>query len=226
MTVERLGLTTSTSRIADGVFFVVPAEFRRRGNDLRRAEVRMAQRERMLIAVTELVAQHGYRGVGIRDIVKQAKVSLATFYECFADKDVCYFAAYDRFIAVLLDRLVAALDHGSEWEDRVRLVVRSYLEALDADPVAARAFEVELDALGRPARERRRRANQGMGGLVQAMREETWPGHPALVESAYVGVVCAVQQLASDALDGGYEGSLADMTEEISGWVVATLSAG
>ncbi|WP_148046133.1 TetR/AcrR family transcriptional regulator [Nocardioides marmoriginsengisoli] len=216
----------SRSRVADGAFFVVPAEFRRRGNDLRRAEVRLAQRERMLIAVTELVAQHGYRGVGVRDIVGRAKVSLATFYDCFTDKDACYFAAYDRFVVVLLGRLEPALEQGTEWEERVRQVVRSYLAALDADPVVARAFEVEMDALGRPARERRRRANQGMGRLVKAMREETWPDHPTLVESAYVGVVCAVQQLASDALDGGYVGCLADMTEEISGWVVATLGAG
>lgn len=182
------------------------------------------QRERLMVAVTELMAHLGYRSIGVRDIARQAKVSLAAFYDCYADKDECCFAAYDRFIAVLLDRIAAALDDGDSWEERMASVVRSYLAALDSDPVVARAFQVEMDALGRPARERRRQALHGIGLALKTRREERWPDHPRIPESGYVAAVYGVRQLASDALDAGDEGHLIDMADEVGLWAAASLT--
>lgn len=215
----------TTPHVADGVFFRAPADLPRGRHDLAHEQIQTAQRERLMAAVTELMAHRGYRGVGVRDIAKQAKVSLSAFYDCYADKDECFFAAYDRFIAVLLERISAALEEGDSWETRLTNVVRSYLEAMDADPVVARAFQVEMDALGRPARERRRQALRGIAMALKSSREQIWTDHPTVPESAYVGVVYAVRQLASDALDAGSGGPLIDMVDEISPWVTASLGA-
>lgn len=74
-------------------------------HELSRDDVLTAQRERLMIATTELMADSGYQGVGVRQIAKRARISPAAFYECFPDKDACVFAAYGRFIEVLLTRI-------------------------------------------------------------------------------------------------------------------------
>ena len=94
-------------RVADGVFFTVPETLPRGRHKLSPEQVSDAQSERMLAAVTELLAARGYRGFGVGEIATRAGVSLEAFYKCFAGKDACIFAGYDRFIDVLLRRIAA-----------------------------------------------------------------------------------------------------------------------
>jgi len=207
------------THIAEGVFFTSPGALPRGRHNLTRDEVLTAQRERLMIAVTELMAQGGYRGIGVRDIAAHARISQAAFYECYADKGECVFAAYDRFIALLLHRVAAAIGDDAPWDAMIRRVIRAYLATLDEDLVVARAFQVEMDALGRPARDRRREALVGIAMVLKAERERLWPEAPAVADSAYVGGVYAVRQLASDALDEQASPRLADLTEELAVWV-------
>jgi AcrR family transcriptional regulator len=133
--------------VRDGVFFTLPEALPRGRHNLTREQVTDAQRERLLAAVTELLAGRGYAGFGVGDVAGRAGVSLGTFYACFGGKDACIFAGYDRFIEVLL-RNVAAVDLPNE--DRAALtdaLVGAYLETLGQDLVVARAYQVEIDAL-------------------------------------------------------------------------------
>jgi AcrR family transcriptional regulator len=54
------------------------------------------QRMRLLAAAVEVAAAEGYARARIGDIAKQARVSRATFYELFADKEECFLVAYRR----------------------------------------------------------------------------------------------------------------------------------
>lgn len=94
-------------RIASGLFFSVPDTLPRGRHGLSREQVAAAHRERLMIAATELMAAGGYRGVGVREVCARASVSAAAFYACFPDKEACIYAAYERFIGVLTDRLTA-----------------------------------------------------------------------------------------------------------------------
>jgi AcrR family transcriptional regulator len=94
-------------RVRDGVFFTLPEALPRGRHQLTRDQISGAQRERLLVAVTELLAARGYRGFGIGDVATRAGVSLGTFYECFDGMDACVFAGYDRFIEVLLREMGA-----------------------------------------------------------------------------------------------------------------------
>ncbi|GIF03259.1 hypothetical protein Asi03nite_07970 [Actinoplanes siamensis] len=202
-------------RIASGVIFTVPAALPRGRHELPRERVVAAQREKMLIAATELLAGVGHRAFGVREICARASVSRAAFYECFADKDACVYAAYDRFIAVFLDRLAAGA--GDDWGDVVGGFVTAYLHVLTSDRVAARAFQVEMDALGRPARQRRREAIRQLAEFVRAAH----PGNAPL--SACVGAICALRQIASDALDSGDPPDLVSLAPELTAWLTRTL---
>lgn len=192
----------SVLQVADGVFFTRPAALPRGRHGLSREEVRAAHQERMMIAATELTAEQGLAAVGVREICMRAAVSRAAFYEVFTDKEACFKMAYDRFISVLLRRL--ALDAGvaGSWTMYVELVMKSYLDTLQADVVTARAFQVEMDALGREGRQQRRHA---LERVAQFLREErkryAEPGEEIASAREYLGIVYAVRQLASDALD-------------------------
>ncbi|WP_083972072.1 TetR/AcrR family transcriptional regulator [Actinoplanes awajinensis] len=191
-------------RIASGVVFTTPPSLPRGRHELTREQVSTAQREKMLIAATELLAGEGYRGFGVREICARAAVSRAAFYESFADKDACVYAAYDRFIEVFLARLAADAGTARDWAGVVGGFVTAYLGTLEWDRVAARAFQVEMDALGRPARQRRRQAVERLAGFIRDLREQKFPGDgPAAPLSAFVGAIYALRQIASDALDSG-----------------------
>jgi AcrR family transcriptional regulator len=62
------------------------------------------QRERLLRAIVERVAEGGYPSARVGDIAAHAGVSRATFYELFENKEECFLAAHRE----LADRLSAA----------------------------------------------------------------------------------------------------------------------
>jgi AcrR family transcriptional regulator len=208
-----------TGRIRDGVFFHVPVVLPRGRHELTREQVVGAQRERLMIAMTELMADRGYQRVGVREITARASVSRGAFYDCFADKEACVFAAYDRFIDVLLQRLAESVQHAHGWEAFVLGIVEVYLGTLQQDLVVGRAFQVEMDAVGPEARQRRRQALVGLAQFIRTERERLWPSERAPVPlSAYIGAVYAVRQIACDALDEEANPDLLSLAPELATW--------
>ena len=131
-----------------------------------------------MAAFTELVADRGLRSVTVTDVVAHAGVSRAAFYSCFDDLTGCANAAYERFISVLLTRLAEAMDPSDHWHEFVESAIRAYLEALQADPVVARAMQIEMDAAGKPARIRRRRALRADRRRNRVATRAATPGGP------------------------------------------------
>ena len=208
-------------RVRDGVFFTMPEALPRGRHKLTREQVLAAQRERLLAAVTELLAGRGYAGFGVGEVAGRAGVSLGTFYDCFAGKDACVFAGYDRFIEVLLKRIVAVDAPDEDRPALAQALIGAYLDTLAHDLVVARAYQVEIDALGPPARARRREALTLFATNIRdrAERRGGRGGPPALAWSAYIGAVYAARQLASDALDTADEPDLAALGAELAAWM-------
>ena len=205
--------------IVDGVFFTRPPALPRGRHDLPAERVVAAQRERMMIAATELVAGGGHRGASVRDICARASVSRAAFYECFTDKDDCIGAAYDRFIAVVGAALRRGDPRAADWPSFVAGFVEAYLATLQRDPVSAFAFTVEMDALGRPARRRRREAVTGLAHLLRDERERWSPGSGGAVPlGPYVAALYAARQAVADALDEDAP-DLMVLLPELAGWL-------
>ena len=100
-----------------------------------------------MAAFTELLAASGYGGVRVAEIANRAGVSNEAFYEVFNDKEDCAFAAYDRFIEVLVANGYP-FTPSQTWREYCRVALEAYLGALEDDLVVARAFQLEMDALG------------------------------------------------------------------------------
>ena len=83
------------------------------------------QRERLLDAIANVVAEKGYAATRVADITDYAGVSRKTFYELFSDKEDCFLAAYDASRAMLMDRLAHACGGGRRpWEGRCARAAR------------------------------------------------------------------------------------------------------
>lgn len=215
-----------TKSVREGVFFAAQAATLPRGrHQLSREEVLTSQRERLMAALTELLAAGGQANLAVGDVADRAHVSRASFYECFDDLEACAFAAYDRFIEVLLGRLIAA--GGTTWDDKLYALVEAYLGTLQEDLVVARAFQVEMDALGPGARARRRRSLVRFAEHIRAERERLGSSAGPIAPlplSAFVGAVYAARQLACDALDEVAEPDLLALAPELNGWLAVLLA--
>lgn len=114
-----------------------------------------SQRPRILDAMTDLVATHGYAGTTVREIARAAGVSLSTFYEHFADKQQCFLAAYDR----VADQLFAAIAEETRRATDPRIGLEAgiarYFTWFAEHPSAAATFVVEVHTAGPAALARR-----------------------------------------------------------------------
>lgn len=213
--------------IRPGVFFTPRSDLPRGRHALDRDQVSAVQRERLMAAFTELIAAHGLTAVTVADVVGRARVSRAAFYSCFDDLGGCADAAYERFIAVLIDRLTDALAQASgDWEATIEETLRAYLDALVADPVVARAMQLEMDAAGRPARLRRQAALRGLADTLAARHAEAVLEDPTarpLPDEAFLAVVYAVRQLACDALDSEDDPDLPALVDPLVQWIGALI---
>ena len=212
------------ARVKEGLFFAKPAVLPRGRHGLPRQQALTLQRERMMAAITELMAERGYEPVRVGDVSERAGVSRATFYECFENKQDCAFAAYDRFIEVLLQRIAPALDPAKGAQAYAEAILEAYLGTLEDDPVVGRAFLHEIDAAGAPARSRRRDSLRAFAEGIRHHHEivAEYDGSMRLLpDIGYLGVVYGVRQVASDALDQSREPDLRCLIPDLTRWILA-----
>lgn len=117
-----------------------------------------SHRERLIRAMVRQVAEHGYDQVSVADVVEEAGVSRTAFYEEFAGKDDCLFAAYDALVDDLLERIRDSFAPDDPWPVKVRVALKALLNDLAAHPELARMATVDLPSAGPDAHERYRGA--------------------------------------------------------------------
>lgn len=134
---------------------VVPRILPRGRHKLDPQLVAASQRQRLLEAIAELVAERGYSAVTIGDIVARAGTAKRTFYDHFADKLQCFLAALDG----ITDSLVAASARlfavSGTVRERCEYSMRGYIELLASMPNTTKVFYLESTAAGAEAVTRR-----------------------------------------------------------------------
>src|SRR3954466_9197174 len=121
----------------------IPRRLPRGSHGLDRDVVEASQRTRLLEAVGRAVAERGYSGATIDDVVRRAGVSKKTFYDHFADKQDCFLAAYETASEELLRRVAEAQESDLDWRECTRAGIAAYLRWLAGDPALARVYLVE-----------------------------------------------------------------------------------
>ncbi len=148
------------------------------------------QRQRLLAATEQLMAERGCAGTTIERIAKLARVSSITFYDHFASKEEALVAAFEQVAEEVRARLAAAVSGDLPWPEQIREGLRALLATLAARPEWGRVclaetqrggpgllahYEAVLDSAVPKLREGRRFA-AAAGDLPETLEETTVAG--------------------------------------------------
>jgi AcrR family transcriptional regulator len=181
---------------------------------LDRAIVLRIQRDRLLRAMVDVVAQVGFHATSVEKVIRQAGMSRRTFYDVFVDKDDCFLAAYDDVADHAVAYVAEATAAGGSARERVERFVEAFAGFWAEEPVAARACVVEVMAAGSAARARRARVIRRLAALVEQHLREL-RGRPGLEPLAAIAFVGAVNELASTVIERGGAAGLAELSGDI-----------
>lgn len=101
------------------------------------------QRDRLIVALVDCLAESGYEMTTVAAVGQRARVSKSDFYRHFASKDACFLAAYDASVAQLRERVMVACREGAEWVDRIRRGLSELLAFLASEPAQANLLLVD-----------------------------------------------------------------------------------
>lgn len=155
---------------------------------LPRTYVSNNQRERILDAVVQVVGSNGYAAFTIEDVISTAGVSRRTFYDHFSNKEQAFLAAYDLIVGHLMGSVRASFGRGTDWVDRIRRGLSTFLESLAQEPLAAHVCIVEILAGGPLALQRRADAMSGFEGFFALEHQVHRPTQPLAAETVIGGL--------------------------------------
>jgi AcrR family transcriptional regulator len=162
-------------------------------------------RARIFEAMARAVAERGYAGATIGDVVNGARISRRTFYEHFRDKEHCFVETYrvgcENGIAQI-DASLRALND-PDWLTRLSVSLETYLAMLAAEPHFARVLLIDVLGAGPRALEMRERILgvyvEHYRGLRERARSEE-PGLPDVPDEFLRALVGGIAELVQQCL--------------------------
>ncbi len=174
------------------------------------------QRERIVTALVDTVAERGYNETTVGDITKAAAVSRRTFYEHFADKEASFLAAYEMVSEHIRSSMEAAAEAFEEWPQKVRAALATMLRFLSAEPELARLYMIEPIAAGGEAAARHQASMQAFVEILKAGRPARSGERPlpeATEEALVGGIVTLIVREISAGRTAELEQLLPDLVE-------------
>jgi AcrR family transcriptional regulator len=186
----------------------------------------------MLPAIVRVVADKGYSGTTVADIIALAGVSRRTFYEHFASVEACFLAAYDDGLQALLAAVNDALAGvpKDDWQARSRAAVDAYLRALSAAPAgAAWAYTVEVLGAGRKALARRAAVLAQWVAQWRALQQARSAADPAVRpvdDATLLALVGGIEELVRECLRTRNARQLPSLLDAATGLALRVLDGG
>lgn len=135
------------------------------------------RREQLLDVTKQLVGQQGFHGLSIEAIAKRAGITRPVIYAHFDDLDALLEAMLEREAMRALAQLAAImpteLPEGGERGRALLGALRSYLQAVEADPVTWRLVLMPPEGAPRGLREQ---VERGREAVVAALAQVVGPG--------------------------------------------------
>jgi AcrR family transcriptional regulator len=191
--------------------------------------VATSQRERMLDAISHVVAAKGFKGATVADVIAHAGVSRRTFYEQFQDLEACFLAAYERGMQGLFGAIRQALRDTppDDWQARTRRAVQAYLQALAAAPEVTWSFSIESLGAGTLALERRGWVLDqwvAQWRALQTLRERADPTAAKVSDTRLLALVGGIEELVRDCLRRRGAQALPKLAAPITDFALAVLT--
>jgi AcrR family transcriptional regulator len=188
--------------------------------------VRSSQRERLVRAVVECVARHGFEATTVPMVVAAARVSSNAFYEHFTDKTDCFLRACDEIARELLSELVTLVSE-PDWIQALSKGMRLYLRWWHERPAFARAYLLSLQHAGERAAEQRERTYEQFEAmftdLARRARAEQ-PALPLLSPLAARALVVVITDAVAQRVRAGHADQLLELEGELTSLAVTLLA--
>lgn len=188
--------------------------------------VRSSQRERLLRAMIECVAEYGFEATTVPMVVAAARVSGNAFYKFFGDKTDCFLAACDEVADELRAELVA-LTAEPDWIQAMRKGAGIYLRWWAKRPAFARAYLLSIPTAGARALEQRERTYElfraMFSDLAHRARAEQ-PELPALSPITPRILVLAITELIAEEVRAGRIERLPELEGELTQLAIRLLA--
>jgi AcrR family transcriptional regulator len=181
---------------------------------LSREQVLRSQRERMLEAMIDTVAEKGYNGTTIVEVARRAGVGRRTFYEHFGDKESGFIATHDWLLERLASYAAPAYERPGAWPERVRRGLAALLTAIAYRPEGARLAMIEVLAAGPRAHRRHLAAIDAFVPYIDRGRAEAPLGSalpPNLARIVAGGVAARIH----DQVAAGHTSELRNLYPEL-----------
>jgi AcrR family transcriptional regulator len=172
--------------------------------------------------MVELVAERGYTGVKVRDVVRLAGVSTRSFYENFESKEDCFLRTHELIVRGAARRIDAAQAKELDWRERPRLVFDAFVREVTRAPGAARLVLVDAYEAGIDALEQAWRAESRFEELIGESTARG-PGGVAVPPLVAEGIVAGVARVTRLRLLTGREDDFMGLGDELAEWALSLL---
>ena len=188
--------------------------------------MRSSQRARLLDAMVQLSAEHGYAEVTIAGLVGRARVARRTFYEHFRDREACLLAAYDHTAQQVIEPLLSAFDPVADVRRRADAYIGAVLDSLARRPALARMLVIEVGAGGSRALRHRLEMHQRIAEAIVGLNRQTRArgvAVPALSSHRALAIVGASVELLHAQIEDHGADRLPELRDELTAVVAALI---
>jgi AcrR family transcriptional regulator len=169
--------------------------------------------------MTEMVAEHGYDSVKVREVVKLAGISSKTFYRLFESKEDCFLHTHEVIVRQARAGLLNSQSEVVDWRERPRLIYAAFARELESDGSAANLALIGAYRDGPAALEQAQRAEETFAAMIAASFARAPDGAmvpPLVVE----GMMTGIARVARGRLLAGRERELSGMEVEMMEWAM------
>ena len=176
------------------------------------------QHERLLHAVVEVAAERGYEDATVALLIAHARVSRATFYELFEDREDCFLQALGEIQGTVLAQVREQIANGPA-EQAAAAATGALLAFAEAEPAAARVLMNETLAGGPGVLDARDEGLRRVAQLIEDAYREL-PGSATIPDLPATILLGATHRLLASRLRRGERG-LAVLQDDLLGWLAA-----
>jgi len=139
---------------------------------------RAERREQLLDATLRLISEHGYAGVSIEAVAREAEIAKSVVYEAFGNQRELEKALFEREQERVLAAIVAALPKPPLAGDPAEILagsIRTLLEAVRESPDTWRLVVLPADGTPRPLRDEVLRHRERLVDQIEPMVDWATP---------------------------------------------------
>lgn len=163
-------------------------------HDLSPEVVERHQRDRIVVAVAQVMAEHGYGGLTVERIIALARISRTTFYGHFDNKREAVIGAHEEIFGRFLVVVQNACRPRVEWAEKVQAAIGATLEFATAEPAQAQLLVTGFLAADQALARRVRLSYDQLATLLSEgrRRHPQAASLPSLTERALVGAIATI----------------------------------